>query len=144
MSLHTHIEVDRSPGQVCLISITKVQQACTYFHRCHHLDICIGEQLEEPWLHVWLRVEGVRLLLDQSEVSIIASTNQSSPARPGPWTDSAASCPAAAASPWDSSGNLSSQRTFAKFSQCEVKAPTRAYSLLKAPNNQQVAYTDIC
>ena len=71
---------------------------------CHHLDICIGEQLEEPWLHVWLRVEGVRLLLVQSEVSIIESANQSSP-RPGPWTDSAASCPAAAASPWDSSGN---------------------------------------
>ena len=71
---------------------------------CHHLDVCIGEQLEEPWLHVWLRVEGVRLLLDQSEVSIIASTNHSSP-RPGPWTDSAASCPAAAASPWDSSAN---------------------------------------
>ena len=84
---------------------------CTHFYEkpcmpppTTHLDICIGEQLEEPWLHVWLRVEGVRLLLVQSEVSIIESANQSSP-RPGPWTDSAASCPAAAASPWDSSGN---------------------------------------
>ena len=77
---------------------------CKTLYASTHLDICIGEQLEEPWLHVWLRVEGVRLLLVQSEVSIIESANQSSP-RPGPWTDSAASCPAAAASPWDSSGN---------------------------------------